>query len=79
MSISEPHAKKRIKAMVLQAKANARATGADPAETMFELLTAAAVISQAMQPKGTVEGALSSVLPFAAACAADWFPPTAKH
>lgn len=71
-------AKKRIEALMTQAQTNAMNHGADPAECIFEMLVAAAALASRQQPVTPARDFLASVLPSAASCAADWFPPQPK-
>lgn len=71
-------AKKRIEALMTQAQVNAMSHGADPAECIFEMLVAAAALASRQQPVTPPQYLLASVLPSAASCAADWFPPQPK-
>ena len=64
----------RIRTLLRFVVHNAQAQGVTPSECIMDLLTAASVIVNEMEPVENTEASLRAALPHAATCAAGWFP-----
>lgn len=79
-STPEDVAKKRILALHQMAQINCKNTGGDPAEAVFELLTAACLLAgHNLKDRHEASDLLAEILPAAARCAEGWFAPLSRR